>query len=488
MRYLFTAFILFAAGLPSSAHQDKAKDAKQETKKADGKSVEDKIPLLPIKVQVTDATGGPVPGAKVTPQGLRARAARGSHYMWNVQAHGKAPTVVTDEKGIAELVYPKFITEKLETGEVTWFVDHSDYVQFYEDRDVGDVAKITLKSGFRIAATAVGPDGERIKKDLFALQSGPGGAWEMKKGGILTSRVFDRKQSSLRMVYMPQDGPVLYSDLKYVYPKPDQGRVFLRNIELKQGCRVEGKIDDAVPRPVTNGAVVCVIVVPGAPGPDGDEASWSFNTGAKINADGTFVFASLPRGEAMQLLVVCDGWVSKQPDLVRVKEQFPELLKREVAIGSQRYPQVFRVADGGAQPLVAMEKTGTARLTLKGPEGEALQNTMVHMWPNQIFFSYGSQILGSNYDTLEALRARRDGKKVQFAGFPRRYSAKTNEQGIVTIKNLPGPASLGVAVQHSKFVLPVENGQRSTSIRIKPGEVAEKSFNLRERGEDEVWQ
>ena len=61
-------------------------------------------------------------------------------------------------------------------------------------------------------------------------------------------------------------------------------------------------------RPVKNGRVVARIVA----GHD-VQNNWCWEAATEIADDGTFVLQSLPADENLQLIAICDGWVSSNP-------------------------------------------------------------------------------------------------------------------------------------------------------------------------------
>ena len=93
----------------------------------DGNEDSKKPELLSIIVQVTTPHDEPIEGATVRPYGLRTRAERGSHYGWNPKTHGPNADLHTDAEGKIEIQYPKYVTERLETGEISLQVDHERF-------------------------------------------------------------------------------------------------------------------------------------------------------------------------------------------------------------------------------------------------------------------------------------------------------------------------------------------------------------------------
>lgn len=92
--------------------------------------------FLSLTIRVITADGEPIEGASVRPIGLRTRIERGSHYGWNPESHGSGDEVVTDGEGQVEIKYPKYVTERLETGEVTLHMEHENFNALNEDAHV----------------------------------------------------------------------------------------------------------------------------------------------------------------------------------------------------------------------------------------------------------------------------------------------------------------------------------------------------------------
>ena len=91
------------------------------------------IEMITVDVHVADENGRSISKAEVKPFGFRTKLERGSHYGWNPAAHGEQPNATTDKDGNATLQVPRFVYEKLEIGEITWVVDHYDFVVYNAD-------------------------------------------------------------------------------------------------------------------------------------------------------------------------------------------------------------------------------------------------------------------------------------------------------------------------------------------------------------------
>lgn len=81
--------------------------------------------------------------------------------------------------------------------------------------------------------------------------------------------------------------------------------VLQKRLELRPAMRLDGQLDDVVPRPVRNGHVQVHVSHPVAPEPKAGSLEWDDWT--RIAEDGTFHFDALPPGP-VQVIAVCDGF------------------------------------------------------------------------------------------------------------------------------------------------------------------------------------
>ncbi len=443
------------------------------------KPVSEKCEMLTARILVLDPDGHPLEGATVTQSGLRTKIEPGSHWGWDTEYHGPEPKVVTHADGIAEVPCPKYVQEKLETGQMTWSVNHPEFVTFREDRNVDDdPAEIRLERGFRIAVTAVHADtGEPILKELFASISAGGYAdWKLHDNGMLVSPVFADTKCVLRVMQMAEGQPILFSDMIEVDPS-GKSRVLLKDVKLSVGTRVEGRLADSVPRPIKNGHVTAMIVR--KPASQVRFNHWSWADRAPINEDGTFLFESLPSNEVLQMIPVCDGWVPAKPTKESVLQFYPDQVDKLKS--SYSLPQLCALSRETASPILEMDQATSVRVTVLDPDGKPLLNARVRMWPNQLWFNFGTQILGDAFcsrDRLLAVKANQlDRIEREF-----RYDVSTDDQGVATIHNLPVSASEGLAVEHDRYEIPIDAGQHWASVELKPEKVAEITIRMQVRG------
>ncbi len=430
------------------------------------------IELLASKILVLDPDGNPVEEATVYCSGMRTRIATGSHWLWDEKTHGPMPKLQTNAEGIVEMPYPKYVEEKLETCYMTWTVKHPNFVTFRQDRNVDDdPAEIRLARGFKIAATAVNEKTSmQIKNDLFAVIAGSRADWELKKNGMLVSPTFAKSDTTLRICQFVEGQPTLFSDAIKIEPG-DRSRVLLKDVKLSVGTRVEGRLADAIERPVKNGYVSSTIAR------SMDTANrrtlWKWHNKTPINEDGTFVIESVPRDEVIQLIPICDGWVPTTPAKEFVAPFFPA----DVLNPTLSTPHPFQVVGEVIKPTLPMEKSTSIRITVQQPDGNPLSGAEVSMWPTQHWFNLGNQVLGTGYSTREFLvQTRAGGYKWDLT---RSFQAVTDENGICVIHNLPVKQFESIAVSHDDFDMPIsDRDRRVATVDLKAGKVVDFTIKM----------
>lgn len=440
--------------------------------------LEPKSEMLTTKVLVLDPDGNPVEDATVYCSGLRTKAEPGSHWSWNPELHGTPPKLKTNSAGIVEMPYPKYVVEKLETGTLTWSVEHPDFVDFRDDRSlVDDPAEIKLSRGFRIAVTAVNGDtGEKIRNDVYAVISGGGSdQWKLHANGMLVSPMFAKQDSTLRIMQIVDGQPILFSPSIEVSPG-DRSRVLLQDVKLANGTPVEGNLNESIERPIKNGYVVACVA--NKLRPNDWNSVWYWSDKTPIAEDGSFVFESLPPDAVLQLIPICDGWAPKKPAKENILKFFPEDLR--VLDSSMTIPQLVELTGDKVSTTLEMERATSVRVTVNDPDGKPLAGAEVAMWPNQIWFDLGSQILGDAYPTREALVGKIAG------GFQHvrtiRFNAKTGENGVAVIDNLPPDRSESITVSHDDFEMPISGGDRRVTVKLESGKIANVTVNMQKKG------
>ncbi len=435
---------------------------------------------------VVNSAGQPVEGAEVRPYAMRAAKNLGAHYLWSETVHGKITPGKTDAEGRYTLDVPRFVREAIEISKISVIVDHPDYVTFTGDKSVqAKPAKIELKDGYRIAATAIDADGKAVNADLFGMMSGFGWTakeWNLTKRGVLVSRVLDHDRATLRLIHLPNGKPARFSKLIAVERPEQEDRAFVRNVVLEPGVRLEGTLDPTVPRPIKNGLVLCHIAAPDkALRPENPfNKVWHWQDQTNVDADGNFVFPSLPKGDIAQLIVICDGYLSEDPPVEAMKLAWP--WHPPVQGGRVAMPQLVILGDTVTKTTVPMEKTATCEVLVTTSEGNPLEGATVSMWPNQRWLLGGSTILGNGYRTIDLLQ----GKALPQIFPNSNFQAKTDKQGLARIHGLPGKLGMGIGAHHEQHEMPVLGFQRATVANLKPGKTERITIKMQPKGTDVI--
>ena len=429
-------------------------------------------PMLPVRLRVVDADGQPVEAAIIRPSGLRAKLEPAGHYSWFEAWHGTLPTAVTDAEGFAELVYPKYVAEELETGAVTWSVDHENFVTFREDLSVDlKLPEIKLARGRRIAFSAThGQTAEPILTRLYAELSGSGSAneWKAVGNGTLMSRAVKRERNILRAIHLPEAAPVLFSDPVFIGGNNQEFLTSVGSIPLNPGVRLTGRIDDQVPRPIRSGHVTIRAV--NSISTDQRASALLWGDWARIEADGSFTIEAVPRDSIVMMFAVCEGWISSAAtadDLAAAKipSDDPHWSRSSFVM-----PQVARATENSTSWLVPMLSTATCLVTVQRPDGSPLPGATVEFWPNQYWPGAGSQIVGDGFRSSVSLTLteaqrnqlwtpgertsmRERGVLIDCRHF---YTVPTDALGVAVITTLPAgtsetPTQSSFMVEHPEF-------------------------------------
>ncbi len=416
--------------------------------------------MAPLVVEVVDDQGRPIVGATVYPYAMRAVENANGHGYWNEDLIGPPKLEITDNLGRATVHYPVNIgaaTEPRTTGMVSFEVKHTDYVRIVTNFDLGpEVAKVEMKAGCEIQLSAVDQTGQAISDFAVAVAGrvAPEYWASDDKGGRRTRAASDGTWQTM-LIKSQDDGPTLFSGVLPLRVRPDQD-VKIRNIKLLPGTRVTGELSDNVPRPVKAGYVIATCAPKPAENSYAEQnPSLVWHDWTEIRDDGTFDFASLPRGGEMQLIAVCDGWLSST--IPPSPHRFTE-------------GQLFQLDKDEAQfeLTIAMEPTGTLELTVLGPGGDPLSEGEVGSWPNQLYLKGGSTLLGSRYKSIEIFKRQLLPPQERQPARYRRdvvmpYQGKLVD-GKVTLKGLPLNVNESLALQHPEYVFKGEDGHAQVKI------------------------
>jgi beta-lactamase regulating signal transducer with metallopeptidase domain len=391
-----------------------------------------------VMVVVQDKDGQPIAGATVKPFGFRVQGPRRvDGYGWNTNQFGPADPVTTDAEGKAWLKYPVVAIpgEKLLTGALTFSVSHPDYCPVVEqDYPVNGTGKpFRLIKGISLEVSGYyGPNRQPVTELVPNLsQEGIKPAdWQKEGNGVYAYHQLSAGGHLIQLMGRLPSGEIVYSDtLAFTAEK---GKPCHFEMEMKPGIRIEGRLDDKVPRPVKNGRVLIDVRPPQFPAyliPEDVDALWKkygyvsfWRTYRPIAEDGTFVFESVPPGE-VDVIVHGDGFVSKSIGKLQNRVDGRLVAGPDFAI-----PQSFPLTAPVTRIEVATEPTATLELTAKTKSGKPIEGATVYLNPNVMrmggIFGWMKQSSEEPFRTLKPLP-------------PLPYSGETDSNGRVEIRNLP---------------------------------------------------
>ena len=446
-----------------------------------------------VRLKVVNEAGDPVADAVITPDGLRPKGG-GSHYFWGEGRDDAKPTPVrTDSKGLVRVHYPRYVVEKLETGEISFSVDHPGYcperpflnvdaspprkapmkvkLAYYwllATRGSSALKLIKLRRGPEISVSGYLKSPDNLEPIVYPMISEvwapPDKIWQpAKTPGVFVTRRALAGWHSLRLAHFAADGQTYFSDRVTFKTSPQSTNRF--SLELKPGVDFKGRLDDSVPRPIRNGRVI-VEAYSLPEKPSIEPVGW--HTWAPIREDGSFSFSSLPAGD-LELFAFCDGYISKSS----------QLEKR----GNWK-PQRFRVPGNESESIIPMEATAACEVTVRDESGKPIQGAAVAFWPNINWVDWSSTLIGTDaYHTSDVLKAKAKPRPEV------RFLAETDAQGKAVITNLPGLA-LEFGIRHGEYDLPIDASShgRGAKVILAPGETTRTTIKAVKKGKDVLEQ
>ncbi len=279
-----------------------------------------------VLVVVQDQDGKPIEGATLLPTGFRVKGIHGADaYPWRGNDSGPAEKAVTDKDGKTWLKYPVMgiPDEKELIGALIFKVSCPGFaptvIQSYSVDSPEQPIQLARGTQMEVSAW-FGADHQPVTDLIPCIK--PDDSFTNQNGVLISDQLSPGGHLIQLMGRLPS-GEIVYSDatpFTTVAGKP--GRLAL---EMKPGTRLEGRIDDKVPRPMQNGRVMISVRAPQYPALDvvedfyapddkygGYMARRFWHSYRLINADGTFVFESVPPGEA-DVVVLGDGFGLLKP-------------------------------------------------------------------------------------------------------------------------------------------------------------------------------
>ena len=453
-------------------------------------------------IRVVDAAGQPIAGASIEPDGLRTKPGpyESGHYGWRRDVHGVPnDRVIRDTDGYAPVPYPKYVLERLETGQISFRVGHPEYVADRPFRVVATTPPsgtpwrvwrdfiwdrlrhnktltcrpdpVVLQKG-AILKISVRPEAATLKDSSLFAQVPKGWSllsnfWIRTEPGAILTRQLAAGTQAVRAVQFTARDVVWFSEVTNITAVA--GRTNELVLDFKPGVAVRGQLDPAVPRPVANGRVIAH-VWPLGHRPEDWPPDWHAWTA--VGADGRFELGSLPAGD-LEIVALCQGFVSTNG-----REQ-PH---------SGRYPQKHRLGTNDVTLVIGMEPTARLEVLVTDDQGKPLKDARVFTGPNVRYGDWMATLLGGDcINTADTLRLKPAQESVLSRQSAADFQGTTDRSGRAVLADVPANVT-AFDVEHPRFALPampIGSGlkRRQASVTLIPGATNHVSVQLEPRGQ-----
>lgn len=454
-------------------------------------------PKHPVAIiKVIDTAGKPIAGAIIKPDGLRPKK-NGGHYSWTDAMPVKPTAVKTDANGIAHISYPHYVVERLETGEISFRVDHPDFCPDRPFRTVAAAppanAKLLDRAKFIFAVATrrvvTRPDPVVLKRGAILKVAGYFDSkenrvtniypqvstdwlygrkdWTQTSDGYLITRRISEGSNAFRLASFPTNGSPLFSDIQTFNAVPGQTNEFF--LKLGPGISLHGSLDNSAPRPIKNGKVEIQIFSNDINPPNRSYLQWT--AWRPITPDGAFTFESLPTGHT-EVVVLCDGFISTNGTNSQA---------------SMSSPQTFELTKRENQITIGMQPTATCEIKVLDDLGHPLPGAEVVFWPNVLWNNWGSTVFMNYLYNSEDLLQKTEIDWVKISTkLPRPFQGLTGTNGVVILSNLP-PFNQPFSASSTNYEMPVltnnwSDGERAIQVILKPGETTSATVRMQKKG------
>jgi beta-lactamase regulating signal transducer with metallopeptidase domain/parvulin-like peptidyl-prolyl isomerase len=497
-------------------------DGEQESPPEAPKKPQETAPVQPVvqpkpakkaiqSIRVLNTRGEPVAGAKVVPNGYSVSGSTLSvDETW-------FPAVTTDAEGRATIVCtkPEILDQLTRSQKIAGFfadlfsvepapsywesvflqVEHPDHPTWWNsvfvDRS-GQEGKVILADSSTIEIRAKRADDG---KPVTRLVPTFGGHWTTgidwsEQDGLLTVRKVDLSSEQsprwMVVVHVPEQGPAMFSepvDLKQVAAE----KVSL-TLAMRDAVRVEGRLDRTIDVPIQNARVVGLSVL-GVP----DKGIWAWSSAAEVRDDGTFVIESVPPDMTLQLVGLCDGWITRSTTREEFKDyawhdgfwsRYPAVDDRTTSL----IPRLYYVQNRTVKLVLPMERTGSCEVAVVDDEQNPIEGASVIFNPNVQWFNWGSNIVGTGSDAMAYHRQRlATGKDPRGEYSPisaGTFMSRTDARGLATVRGLPPCSDSTFTVARDTYVnrdgpqLVLGIGVGLQTVKIEPGKTSRTTVHM----------
>jgi beta-lactamase regulating signal transducer with metallopeptidase domain len=442
-----------------------------------------------VLVVVQGEDGKPVEGATILPDGFRVKGIHSPDaYPWNQQLFGPPEKAITDRDGKAYVKYPvEGIPEEKEfTGKIIFSVSHPAFSTVRPQEYSVDAPEqpIHLTHGIHLELTGyVGNDRvpvadlvPNLNEEIIKPED-----WQKGDNGVYAFQKLSPGGHLIQLMGRLPSGEIVFS--KSFAFTAEKGGKYNFSLEMRPGIRLEGRLDDRVPRPVKNGRVVISVRPDEYPAwnnyADVDHVLKQYpnvhfwKSFRPIAEDGTFVFESVPPG-GLDVVVHGDGFVS-QNGADFLHHEGSKLVKGP----SIAMPQAFFLEAPTTKIEVLTEPTATLKFTAKARRsGKPIEGATVYVNPNVLRIN---GIFGNvRYSNEEPFRT-----VAPLPDIP--YHAKTDKDGVATVRNIPA-STRGMEVDHPHYQVPLQEPEgwrdRHIPMSFSPGVTNKIELSLEPKGTD----
>lgn len=443
--------------------------------------------MLKLPILITDPDGKPVANATVTPWALRSSQGHGWWSKDNKDVGVGPEPAVTDENGVATVLYPKYedFREKIATIGVSVNVDSPDFA--YLDAEHIDVPleskepyQIKLKPGVGIEIRPLVEGRPMPLDNLFAMWSDgrsykPEAGPERTKEGSLRFRGMSPGTNSILLVKLEGERATYFSKITDFELKAGEEQTL--DIPLEPSVTVRGKISDDVPRPIKAGWIKMESLDPTRDAGPNRRVTWY--SWSPIKEDGTFTIDGWSAKEPIQLIAVCDGYVAtsgKAPDVVKDPP--------DPAHDPFGRPQVFEPQD--KEPIeVPMTPMGKCEITAVDEDNKPVAGVRLAASPNVQWWNDGSQIYAWPLVKCERVLHTRDyNASAENDAYQQPFRGETDAKGRSAVYLPAGRQDL--VVFGDVYELPVFLGRRDVRVPLESGKTQEVTLHLQPSGTEQL--
>lgn len=387
-----------------------------------------------LKVQAVDSDGKPIEGVLFRPFGLNMS------YFWPESLMGKSINYTTDKEGFVSLDCPTLFADSVQCKSIDCEVTHAGHVGTIARIPISETEtqKVTLKKGVRFGLKAIEIDGAPVKERFAAMMSGETAPVFRQVGadGLIETKGAATGPHQVMLVQPMKDNKTRFSEALFFHfnDRDQEVGVVVDDVELLPGLRVFGKLPSNIKRPIKDGVVIaCQRPLPMKDARELELKQVMWQDWTSIAEDGSFEFLSMPRTGTIQIIALCDGWVSPG--------------ERMMTKG-----QMFTVSEEDLEVELDLQPTMDAIVDVKGEAGEPIQDAEVGFWPNELWEDFGSTILGERWQSIDQVKTRMGQEEIRidsdrFKAFHR----KTDGKGRAVIPNLPSRFEMPFAVNKKGF-------------------------------------